>query len=46
MNKFHWPPSYFWGLSQEDRAFIAAAVLIRSKQEAKAMKEMEKKSKK
>nr|DAH24427.1 MAG TPA: hypothetical protein [Caudoviricetes sp.] len=45
LHKFHWPPSYFWSLPHKDRAFIAAAVSIRSRHEAEALREMKAKTK-
>lgn len=42
LHKFHWPPSYFWSLPWKDRAFIMAAVEIRSKRENDELKKIKK----
>lgn len=46
LHKFHWSPSKFISLPKEEKAFVAAAIGLKIKQEDDEMKKMKSKSSK
>nr|DAT81545.1 MAG TPA: hypothetical protein [Caudoviricetes sp.] len=46
MHKFHWSPSYFVNLDENEKAFVIAAIDIRVEKEREEQKKAEAKMKK